>query len=439
MPGEEQFLLKHFRCFYSKHAVSEPPEIAAREFGIGAFGQKISKRHLSFANLQEFNAFLGRETPFFVSYSSALYRFPARRPMEAKELLEADLVYEFDADDLPTQCKQQHDSWQCRGCGRQGKGRQLLCDECGAATKVEEWFCPECLGEAKKKVFNLLDFLRNDFGFQEGISINFSGRAGYHVHVRSKAVRSLSNAARLELIDYLTANNLNMFSHFKKEGALFKVVEGAGGVGWSKRILSAVTELLGEGNPDKIAVYGGITTSQAKRLLAEKEMILHSIGRRGVLPSFFGRASSSRESQSDRFWQSFIHSVVEKIAPIDRQTSLDISKIVRVPATLHGSTGLIAARVPVERLHSFEPLRDAIAFHGKETVKVFINKAPKFHLAEQSFGPFVEQQAELPLSAAIYLLARNSARLLGVEDGFGLRRNNANLQAGEEQRKACSG
>ncbi len=410
MPSEEQFLLKHFRDFYSKHNISQPPDISAREFGTGSFSQKISQRHLAFSSHREFNSFLSSSTPFFVSYSAALYSFPAKRPMESKELLGADLVYEFDADDLPTECKEQHDSWQCTKCGKKGRGRQLLCDQCGSPTQTEEWFCPKCLGEAKRKVFNLLDFLENDFGFEEGISINFSGRAGYHVHVRSKAVRSLPNAARLELIDYLTANNLNIFSHFRKEGALFKVTATGKG-GWSQRILSALLKLLEEGNPERTAVFGNITISQAKRLLAEKHMILRSIRERGVLPAFFGRASSSKESQSDRFWQSFIKSVVEKIAPIDRQTSVDLRKIVRVPETLHGGTGLVAADIPLEKLHGFEPLNEAVAFPSQPAVKVFINKAPRFNLANQSFGPFVEQEAELPLSAAIYLLAAQKAKL----------------------------
>ena len=413
MPGEENFLLKNFSSFYSKHSVNEPPEIEKREFGVGSFTQKISRRHLAFGSPAEFNSFLQKETPFFVSYSAALYKFPGRRPMEAKEPVGADLVYEFDADDLPTDCKEKHDSWKCKKCGKEGKGRQLMCDECGTPTELEEWFCAECLEETKRKVFNLLDFLEKDFGFSEGIVVNFSGRAGYHVHVRNEAIRSLSNHARIELIDYLTANNLNIFSHFKKEGALFKVTQGFPEGGWSKRILELINKLLEEGNTDKIAVLGSITSSQAKRLLSGKEMITESIKERGVLPSFFGRASSAKESQSDKFWQSFIQSIVERLAPIDRQTSVDIRKILRVPETLHGSTGFVASKVEVDALQKFKPLRDAVVFSDEEKVRVFITKAPKFSLAGQEFGPFSKQETELPLNAAIYLLAGKKATLAG--------------------------
>ncbi len=404
-------MLKQFKDFYSRRTVSEPPDIASREFGIGAFGRKIVQRHLSFPSSQHFNSFLRDSTPFFVSYSSALYRFPDRRPMEAKEMLGADLVYEFDADDLMADCSREHDSWKCPSCGKSGRGRQLKCDQCGSGTTVDEWFCEKCLGIARDKVIALLDFLQNDFGFSDGVTVNFSGRAGYHVHVRSQAARGLSASARIELIDYLTANNLSIFSHFAKDGAMLKGPPLADASGWPKRILGELSALLEKGDPERIAVLGGVSTAQAKKLLAEKVIVLDAIKKRGVLPGVFGRTSERKESKSDVFWENFIKSVIEKIAPIDRQTSMDINKIVRVPETLHGETGLVAKVVPIGGLRSFNPLDDALAFGGEDTVKVFITKAPCFYLGGQRFGPFESQSAELPLNAAVFLIARGAASL----------------------------
>lgn len=412
MSGEEQFLRKHFQSFYLQHQIAGPQEIEAREFGYGVFGRKIANRNKAFASVKAFNDFLRTQVPLFVSYSSALYKFPDRRPMEAKELFAADLVYEFDADDLPTECKQRHDSWQCPKCGKEGKGRQLNCDECGSQTKLEEWFCPLCLEAAKQRVFALLDFLENDFGFREGISVNFSGRAGYHVHVRSEEVRQLPNSARIELIDYLTANGLNIFSHFRKEGTFFTFEGKADGKsGWQSRIIFKLIQLLEEGDAGKISVMGNTSLSEAKRVLSKKKVIIDSIRQRNVIPSIFGRVSSKKETPSDRFLQSFLNSIVAKIAPIDRQTSVDLNKIVRVAETLHGETGLVSREVALGSLKEFNPFDDAVAFQGKETVRVFISKAPSIYLAGQRFGPFAEQETELPLNAAIFLLARGAASL----------------------------
>ncbi len=413
MNQEELFLRKHFQEFYLKNFVKGPPEISQREFGYGVFGRKIANRHLAFASQSEMNSFLRKDVPLFVSYSSALYRFPGKRPMESKELLKADLVYEFDADDLHTECKESHDSWVCQNCGKTGKGRQLACDECGSATKVEEWFCRECLKEAKSKVFALLDFLEKDFGFSEGIAINFSGRAGYHVHVRSDSVRQLSHSARIELIDYLTANGLNIFSHFKKDDTFFSFPALEEKAGWPSRIVDTLVGLLEQADAEKIAVMGDTSLPLAKKLVQGRKRILSSIKERRTIPSFFGRVSAKGQSKSDLFWQSFLNSIVAKIAPIDRQTSIDLNKIVRVPETLHGETGLVSRALSRDSLNEFDPFDDAVVFSAGERVKLFINKAPSFYLAGQSFGPFEKKEEELPLGAAIFLLGRGAASFGG--------------------------
>ena len=55
---EEQFLLNSLKKFYAGHS-AQVPDVAEREFGIGAFGKKIANRHLSFASQQELNSFCG--------------------------------------------------------------------------------------------------------------------------------------------------------------------------------------------------------------------------------------------------------------------------------------------------------------------------------------------------------------------------------------------
>jgi DNA primase small subunit len=409
MAGEAEFLRKKFSEFYARTYISEPPEPQCREFGIGDFGRKIVDRHLSFASAAELNSYLKKFAPFFISYSSALYKFPARRDMQGKELIGADLIYEFDADDIKTACKQNHDSWLCPKCGASGKGAIENCTECGTRVKQEQWFCPECLGEAKRRVFNLLDFLENDFGFSQGIVINFSGKAGYHVHVRNEAVRQLSRGARLEMLDYLTANGISILSHFEKRETYF-VCKGLGlRSSWTKRIVSEILSLLEEGNAEKIAVKGNLKGSKgAAAILRSRKVIMDSIRKRNILPSVFGRASSGTMSQSDKFWESFIQSIISDIAPLDRQTSADMSKIVRVPGTLHGETGFRAAVVEREKLGGFNPFEDALAFDDAPT-KVFINKAPSFYLGGKKLGPFSSEEQELPLFAAIYLLGRGAA------------------------------
>ncbi len=403
---EEQFLLNNFREFYAGHSV-DVPAIGEREFGIGSFGKKIAKRHLSFPSQNELNSFLRETVPLFISYSVAYYEQPTATPMRRKGFLGADIVYEFDADDLKTDCKQGHDSWRCNSCQERGKGTLDSCPKCGAAVQKEQWFCPKCLEQTKKHVFRLLDFIGNDFSLREKISVNFSGNAGYHVHLRGNTVRFLSQEARVELLDYLTAKDLDLGKHgFGESGKMFLCPLSGKTSGWGKRLLASLFALFEEADSEKIAALGGIPYARANELVANKELVLRTMKEKGILFSISGR-------KNKQFWLSLLTHLVEKNAlAIDRQTSIDISKIIRVPETLHGGSGLLAKDIPLQHLKEFNPLDSAVVFSDRG-VKVFINSSPKFYLKGNWFGPFNQEEAELPLYAAIYLIARKSARLVG--------------------------
>lgn len=403
---EEAFLLRHFREFYSKNSINVPA-VEEREFGTGIFGKKIAKRHLSFPSVEALNSYLRENVPFFISHSLAYYQYPERTPMHEKGFMGADIVYEFDADDLKTDCKREHDSWHCLHCGEKDNGSIDSCPKCGFAVQKEQWFCPRCLDETKKQALRLVDFIENDFGLHDGISVNFSGNAGYHVHLRGNNVRFLSQEARLEMLDYLTAKDIDLRKYgFVESGKMFLCPLPGEAKGWGKRLLHSLDDLLSNGSLERIAALGGIPYAKARELLSNRELVLRTMMEKGILFSIPGR--KNRE-----FWESLLKHLTEFDAlGIDRQTSIDISKIIRVPDTLHGGTGLIAKTIPLAKLKDFNPLDDAVAFPSNG-VKIFINSSPKFYLKGSWFGPFSKEEAEMPLHAAIYLIARNSAKLVG--------------------------
>ncbi|MFH1587977.1 MAG: DNA primase small subunit domain-containing protein [Candidatus Diapherotrites archaeon] len=182
----QNYLKKEFSSYYKSNPVKGIPRLNEREFGFGNFGQKISSRHLSFNNAKEMNEFLVNDSPFYFSYSVAYYKFPNARPMEAKEWKGSDLVFEFDADDLKTECSEKHTFWKCPSCGKEGTGLMEACDSCGTGLKIEEWVCPECLNEVKKELIRMLDLLEIDLGLTEGYSFNFSVTGNTPVLVKKK-------------------------------------------------------------------------------------------------------------------------------------------------------------------------------------------------------------------------------------------------------------
>ena len=397
-----EFLKQNFRAFYEKNFVAQPPEPEKREFGYGVFGQKISQRHLAFPSHDAFNAFLRSEVPMFVSYSGAKYKAPAARPIEAKGFISADLVYEFDADDIRTDCKERHDYWLCRKCLASGHGNVENCTTCGSAVSIKQMFCGECLGETKKQVFSLVKTLAEDFGFS-GFEVNFSGNAGYHVHLRTPEINGLPQAGRIELLDYLTAHSLDTAAlGFVREKKAFFCPKRSSATGWQKKILSGIEDLAVSGDFAKAAAIGGISKKKAEELLSEKENFLEKLST-GILVSPSGRNAKD-------FWPRIMDFIVSQNAfDVDRQTSLDKSKILRVPDTLHGGTGLQAKRVSLETLKAFDPFEDAVVF-GSGPQKVFVEFSPEFSLGGERFAEMRNEERELPLFVAVFLVASGRAR-----------------------------
>ncbi|MBI4053527.1 MAG: hypothetical protein HY394_05845 [Candidatus Diapherotrites archaeon] len=398
----EDFLKQHFRQFYEKNFVSQPPEPEKREFGCGIFGLKISQRHLAFPSHDAFNAFLRSEVPLFVSYSGAKYKMPAARPIEAKGFISADLVYEFDADDIQTDCKQRHDYWLCPKCFSSGPGKVENCTSCGSPVSVKQMFCNECLGETKSQVFRLVKALEEDFGFS-GFDVNFSGNAGYHVHLRGEEINALPHAGRIELLDYLTGHSVNLTAlGFVRIGKAFHCPQKKIALGWQKKILSGIESLFSAGNAEKVAAIGGISKKKAEELLAGRDNFLEKLSQ-GILVSPSGRNTKD-------FWPKiFDFTVLCESFNVDRQTSLDKSKILRVPDTLHGGTGFQAKRVSLDALKQFDPFSDAVVF-GREPAKVFVDFSPEFSLKGEKFAEMRKAETELPLSAAIFLVASGRAK-----------------------------
>ena len=206
---EEIFVKNKFKEYYLKNNVHAPERVINREFGIGVFKRKIVSRHLNFISEKNLNDYLKNYVPLYISYSLASYKYPDRQPMGKKEFVQADMVFEFDADMLETPCKKTHDSWMCKKCEANGMGNIKKCDDCGEYTSVEEWFCPECIGKTQEETLKLLKVMQNDLGFEEkDLKANFSGNAGFHLHLQSDSIQNLIKEERIQLVDYLSLHNL---------------------------------------------------------------------------------------------------------------------------------------------------------------------------------------------------------------------------------------
>jgi len=407
------YVRNKFRDYYKIHPVTANDiiDIEKREIGIGDYGKKISARHLSFSSLSSFNNYLASNTPFYVSYSLGYYNHPDRRPMENKELLGADIVYEFDADDFDTTCKHDHTIWYCKNhqCLSSGKGYQDKCPECHGQVEIFEWVCDECLDVAKKETLRLMDVLESDFKLDPStFIISFSGSKGYHVRITDPKIKTLSKSARLQLMNYVLGNDINLSSlgfNFDKETKQWFCPSPDFAKGWGKKIIDYIIFSISDLSESQLSERFDITRLKAKRLIENKELILNKM-HHNILWSNFNSAG--------KLWKQIIDKAVSSVRlKIDPSSSGDIYKIMRVPNTIHGGTGFLSSRLEgIDSLKSFDPLKDPVVLSSNEIRKIVITRpTPKFRLADDYYGPFAQGDViEIPEQVKIYLMLKDVAR-----------------------------
>lgn len=215
---------------------------------------------------------------------------------------------------------------------------------------------------AKKETKKLLTVLHDDFGMEK-VKVYFSGGRGYHVHVHDEDFLSLGSAERREIVDYIRITSPKLVD----DG---KIVDSNA----AKRILNYLKRKLSD---EKFASSVGITASDLRKERLSKKVI--------------------------RAIESFDYSAIS--VHIDAPVTADVKRLIRLPGSLHGKTGLRVSEV--KDLDEFEPLRDAVAF-GDESVAVKVLEKVKLKIGdfEDTVYP---GRAKLPEYAAIFLICRNLA------------------------------
>jgi len=401
---ELQFISERFREFYAERGIETPREMERREFGFIPFGAKMMFRHISFSTPEALRRYLIENAPAHAYYSSAYYENPEAE-MERKGWLGADLIFDIDADHIETPCKAEHDRWRCKDCGFEGRGETPeRCPRCGGTSFEEEkWICPRCLEAARHEAQKLLDILISDFGFspREELEVNFTGHRGYHIHVSSPNIRELDQPARREIVDYILGTGIKAELHgFRPSAQSLTLSEG----GWRGRLIRALYDYLEEADL-KTLMDAGLSRATASKLLEMRERILRLLreGRPGLLLRLIRRRTLDKLVEA---------AVGREASAIDTVVTTDLHRLIRLPGTLHGKTALIAQRVSVEGLDDYDPLIEAVAFKGG-SLKVYVEGAPRFSIGGAQYGPYEGEEMELPLEAALYLLCKGAARLVG--------------------------
>jgi DNA primase small subunit len=375
--SSRDFVYGKFSDFYSNPStiIPSPSLLGQRELAFFLFKERIMLRHKSFTNIDALKLFLSETVPSDAYHSCAYYESP-RSEMDKKGWLGADLVFDIDADHIPTSCNKLHDQWTCKSCGLSGKGATPEnCSKCGGQRfDTKTWPCEQCLGSAKEETSKLIDMLKSDFGFSDKeVRVFFSGHRGYHVHVENEAVKALDAMGRKEIVDYVSGLGLSILGLEKiSKGKLKSTHFLLHDFAWNKRLKHGMRNFI--------------------RTAAKED--LQNIGLRKITNILRDKDIKNLES-----------------AKIDTVVTTDIHRLIRLNGTLHGKTGLKKVEFSIKRLEDFDPFEEAVAFK-KGAVKVFVSDAPEFRLVGNVLGPFRGQAVELPTAAAILLICKGRAEVV---------------------------
>lgn len=383
------FLQDHFREFYQTQPVVLPDRFSRREYAFVLFGGKGMIRHLSFPRKQALHTFIQERAPAHVYYSTAYYITPDAPTMQDKKWMGAELIFDLDADHLPN---------------------------------VKTIPYEQQLRLVKKEFMKLVeDFLVGDFGFDEQyLELYFSGSRGYHCHIKDPRIFQLDSGERREIVDYIIGRDLIdafIFQDQTTERKQYGTKSYPSGTalrmptplepGWKGRISRGLIEIIEEitdsDNPlEKLKGYG-LHHHTAEQLLED------------LSDERVQRIKEGQLDQSKAIRKFFLNSAVRNTAvsivsgETDEPVTCDVKRLIRLPGSLHGKTGLQVTAVTLETLRTFDPLTDAVVF-SDEPVSIEMQHDATIHLNGNTFhlqkGP-----CTLPLYAAIFFIGGKRAVL----------------------------
>ncbi|MBU0496538.1 MAG: DNA primase catalytic subunit PriS [Candidatus Thermoplasmatota archaeon] len=381
------FMKQMFKDYYSTNEIILPDRFSRREYAFVFFGGKGMVRHLAFGKKHLFSSFVQDRVPQHSYYSSAYYKYPDAPTMQEKEWMGAELIFDLDSDHLPNADKMGYE---------------------------------ESLAIVKQEFKKLVEeFLITDFGFEEKyLELYFSGGRGYHCHVKDPQVFDLESNERREIVDYITARDLLDDTILRERAIERTSIHGRSFAsmkslrmpnpnepGWKGRISRSIIDILNDirasENPEeKLREYG----------VSEKDAIQLS---QHLSDERMDRIKDGLLDQSRTLRKFFLNRALRKSAvslsagETDEPVTCDVKRLIRLPGSLHGKTGLQVVQITLNKLDRFDPLDDAVIFDDAP-VRIEVPDVVNISMCNEDFSLGSGVQ-EVPKYVAVFLVGKNLA------------------------------
>ena len=384
------YLKEKFRTYYKNAEITLPPRFSSREWGFLNWGGRGMNRHINFRTQKEIKNYLSKNAPAHSYHSVAYYENSGKKTMIEKIWNGADLIFDLDADHLP----EMQDV-----ISRKITFAQLM----------------DYIKEQTSRLVN--DVLLGDFGLNEkDLLIVFSGGRGYHVHVRDKRILNLPSGARREIADYLTTSGINEKLILNDEGYINRkygeknkfyqekyTLPSKEAPGWKGLVSNKIHYEI-----EKILKLNEEEWKGWKELIRISEENAKKIKNRRTVKDTFDNLKPNYKTRIVR------KALKETQVFPDEPVTGDIHRLIRLPGSLHGKTGLIVKTLSKKELDAFDPYEMPIAF-GTKPIKIRSTFQTREGNGEKKMGNNFRLKegeiTELPEFAAIYFMAMKFATL----------------------------
>lgn len=372
-----KYLSGRFKDYYRTNKIELPPNYKKREWGYIPWSDTPMVRHISYFEMggQGLKTYFSQEAPHSIFFSCSRYEHPGRKNMDDKNWIGADLVFDIDAPEIPN--TDEDDSMEVK------------------------------LNKAKKEAIKLIDFIKNDLEYEE-YKITFSGGKGFHVHVRDDEVQELGSSQRDEITEYLNPKEISLEDLLKKEPSRNYLRVPHPCYGWSKRFYEKYLDRikkLRKFEEEELEKYlksfeNKYSLEESKRELEKKTTIIGEINRDSFL--------------YEESWRILSKMVKNKAVWIDQPVTRDVKRLIRLPNSLHGKSGLKTTVIPEEELSDFKPLTDSVPEKFRKTEKKLELEIMKDSMVNIDG---IEQEVKegenrrFPEHIAIHLMCRGIAEL----------------------------
>jgi DNA primase small subunit len=360
MQGND-WIMGLFRDYYSRNKKSIF-NVEKREFGIGVFGRKIAKRHMAFFSDEELNSYLSSDPPLFISHSVGYYEFPDATPMEKKNWLGSELVFDLDS--------------------------------------------PETSDEAmkimKQELKKLIEIMKDEFGARDML-IAFSGNRGYHLHVRDKGFLPMNSDDRKRIIEYVKAEGFDhrkIFELFRKR---------------MKNELLGNPQMIPGPNPGNWGAIGRFARKSREIFSADPLQLSRRLRDQKNLESFLSGIDEGNwgrghgQSEEDLMQKiSPISEIIKVRCDIDPAVTQDPTKLIRMPGSLHGSTGLEVKILKESEIEDFDPFSHSVVLPD-DKIEIMLKEDVNIRMKEIVLKAKKGQRAKVPAFMAAYLYLKEKA------------------------------